>query len=211
MYSKYIKRLLDFIISLSAIALLSPLLVLLALIGAVKLKGNPFFVQERPGRYEKIFKLVKFRTMNNLRDKEGKLLPDEERLGKYGKFLRLTSLDELPELFNIFKGDMSVIGPRPLLIEYLPWYTETEHRRHNVRPGLTGWAQIKGRNIIGWDSRFEADVYYVDHLSFLFDLKIFFITIKKVLFREGVAENTRTVEPNFAAQRKEKLGISQNG
>lgn len=204
MYAKFIKRLLDLILSLCAIIVLSPVLLILTIIGAYKMKGNPFFTQERPGWHEKIFKLIKFRTMSNEKDKSGKLLPDEVRLNKYGRFLRSTSLDELPELFNICKGDMSIIGPRPLLIEYLPWYTEKEHRRHDVRPGLTGWAQVNGRNNLDWDHRFETDVYYVDHISFPFDLKIFFLTIKKVLVHEDVVENTRAVEPNFAAQRREQ-------
>lgn len=204
MYAKCIKRFLDFILSLCAIIVLSPLLLMLTAVGAVKMKGNPFFTQERPGWHEKIFKLIKFRTMSNEKDNSGKLLPDEVRLNKYGRFLRSTSLDELPELFNICKGDMSIIGPRPLLIEYLPWYTEKEHRRHEVRPGLTGWAQVNGRNNLDWEHRFETDVYYVDHISFLFDLRILFLTIKKVLVHEDVAENTRAVEPNFAAQRREQ-------
>ena len=204
LYTKYIKRALDFILSLCIIVGLSPLLVFLTIFGTIKMKGNPFFTQERPGWHEKIFKLIKFRTMSNEKDKEGKLLPDEVRLNKYGRFLRSTSLDELPELFNICKGDMSIIGPRPLLKEYLPWYTPNEHRRHDVRPGLTGWAQVNGRNNLDWDHRFETDLYYVDHLSFLFDLKIFFLTIKKVLVREDISENTRDVEPNFAEQRRKQ-------
>lgn len=204
-YARCIKRFLDASLSTGALIVLAPLLLILTIIGAIKMKGNPFFTQERPGWHEKIFKLIKFRTMSNEKDKNGNLLPDEVRLNKYGRFLRSTSLDELPELFNICKGDMSIIGPRPLLIEYLPWYTEKEHRRHDVRPGLTGWAQVNGRNNLDWDHRFETDVYYVDHISFLFDLKIFFLTIKKVLVHEDVVENTRAVEPNFAAQRREQM------
>ena len=204
-YAKIGKRIIDIFFSLIAIIILLPVLLILTIVGAYKMKGNPFFMQERPGWHEKIFKLIKFRTMSNEKDKNGKLLPDEIRLNKYGKFLRATSLDELPELFNIFKGDMSIIGPRPLLVEYLPWYTQREHRRHDVRPGLTGWAQVNGRNNLDWDHRFEADVFYVDHISFLFDLKIFVLTVKKVLVHEGVAENTRAVEPNFAAQRREQV------
>lgn len=204
MYAKCFKRILDFLLSLCAIITLFPILIILTVIGFYKMKGNPFFTQERPGWHEKIFKLIKFRTMSNEKDKDGNLLPDEVRLNKYGKLLRATSLDELPELLNICKGDMSIIGPRPLLIEYLPWYTEKEHRRHDVRPGLTGWAQVNGRNNLDWDRRFETDVYYVDHLTFWFDLKIFFLTIKKVLVREDISENTRAVEPNFAAQRREQ-------
>ncbi len=203
-YSKYIKRCLDFLLSFTAIICLSPVLLILTVAGAVSMKGNPFFTQKRPGWHEKIFRLIKFRTMTNEKDEKGNLLPDEVRLNKYGRFLRSTSLDELPELFNICKGDMSIIGPRPLLIEYLPWYTSEEHRRHDVRPGLTGWAQVNGRNNLDWDRRFQTDVYYVDHLSFMFDVRIFFLTIKKVLVREDISENSRAVEPNFAAQRKEQ-------
>ena len=208
-YGSILKRFLDAFLSSGAIIVFSPILIILTLIGAIMMKGNPFYTQERPGFHEKVFKLIKFRTMSNAKDKEGNLLPDELRLNSYGKFLRRTSLDELPEWFNICKGDMSIIGPRPLLVEYLPWYTEKEHRRHNVKPGLTGWAQVNGRNNLDWDHRFETDVYYVDHLSFMFDIKIFFLTIKKVFISEDVSENTRAVEPNFAAQRREqakKLG-----
>ena len=206
-YAKYIKRLLDFTLSLCALIVLSPLLLILTVVGAVQMKGNPFFSQERPGWHEKIFKLIKFRTMTNERGADGELLPDSVRLNKYGRFLRSTSLDELPELWNILKGDMSIIGPRPLLVEYLPWYTEEEHRRHNVRPGLTGWAQVNGRNNLDWDHRFQTDVYYVDHISFQFDMKIFFLTIRKVLVHEDVVENTRAVEPNFAEERREKTEL----
>lgn len=206
-YARFFKRFLDAFLSSGAIIVFSPLLLVLTVVGAIMMKGNPFYTQERPGFEEKIFKLIKFRTMSNEKDKEGNLLSDELRLNSYGKFLRRTSLDELPEWFNICKGDMSIIGPRPLLIEYLPWYTEKEHRRHDVRPGLTGLAQVNGRNNLDWDRRFETDVYYVDHLSFLFDLKIFFLTIKKVLVRDDVSENTRAVEPNFAEQRREQTKI----
>ena len=203
-YSKYIKRIMDFVLSLCFIIVISPILFILIILGFLKMKGNPFFIQERPGWHEKIFKLIKFRTMSNEKDNNGNLLSDEVRLNSYGKFLRVTSLDELPELFNICKGDMSLIGPRPLLIEYLSWYSKEEHRRHDVRPGLTGWAQVNGRNNLDWDHRFQKDIYYVDHLSFAFDLKIFFLTIKRVLIREDISENTRAVESNFAEQRRER-------
>ncbi len=208
-YARFIKRFLDAFLSSGAIIVFSPILIVLTIVGTIMMKGNPFYTQERPGFNEKIFKLIKFRTMSNEKDKEGNLLSDELRLNAYGKFLRRTSLDELPEWFNICKGDMSIVGPRPLLIEYLPWYTENEHRRHNVRPGLTGWAQVNGRNNLDWDHRFETDVYYVDHLSFSFDLKIFFLTIKKVLVRDDISENTRAVEPNFAEQRRKQINNSQ--
>lgn len=182
MIYKYIKRILDIISSLLAIIILSPLLGVLTVIGAFEMKGNPFFTQERPGKDEKIFKLIKFRTMTNAKDKDGNLLSDADRLTKYGKFLRNTSLDELPELFNILKGDMSVIGPRPLLVQYLPYYTEEERHRHDVRPGLTGWAQVNGRNNITWEEKFAWDVKYVENISFSIDVYILFKTVKNVLF-----------------------------
>lgn len=210
MYAKCFKRIIDFILSLCALVVLSPLLIVLTIIGAICMKGNPFFVQKRPGKNEQIISLLKFRTMTNEKDKEGKLLPDDVRLVPYGKFLRSTSLDELPSLINIFIGDLSIIGPRPLLIEYLPWYTETEKHRHDVRPGLTGWAQVNGRNTVDWDRRFQLDVEYVNNVSFVFDLKIFFLTIQKVLKRSDIAEDTRVVEGNFAEIRKAKSKTEEN-
>lgn len=209
MYTKFFKRAIDFILSLCALIVLSPLLVILTIIGAICMKGNPFFVQKRPGKNERIISLLKFRTMTNEKDKDGKLLPDEIRLVSYGKFLRSTSLDELPSLINILIGDLSIIGPRPLLIEYLPWYTETEKHRHDVRPGLTGWAQVNGRNTVNWDRRFELDVEYVNNISFRFDLKIFLMTIQKVIKRSDIAEDTRIVEGNFADIRKKKVKIEK--
>lgn len=209
-YAKYFKRDIDIILSLCALIVLSPLLIVLTIIGAICMKGNPFFVQKRPGKNERIISLLKFRTMTNEKDKDGKLLPDEIRLVPYGKFLRSTSLDELPSLINIFIGDLSIIGPRPLLIEYLPWYTEREKHRHDVRPGLTGWAQVNGRNTVDWDRRFQLDVEYVNNISFRFDLKIFFLTIQKVLKRSDIAEDTRVAEGNFAEIRKEKRKIKEN-
>ena len=209
MYAKFFKRAIDFILSLCALIVLSPLLVILTIIGAICMKGNPFFVQKRPGKNERIISLLKFRTMTNEKDKDGKLLPDEIRLVSYGKFLRSTSLDELPSLINILIGDLSIIGPRPLLIEYLPWYTETEKHRHDVRPGLTGWAQVNGRNTVNWDRRCELDVEYVNNISFRFDLKIFLMTIQKVIKRSDIAEDTRIVEGNFADIRKKKVKIEK--
>lgn len=209
MYAKFFKRAIDFILSLCALIVLSPLLVILTIIGAICMKGNPFFVQKRPGKNERIISLLKFRTMTNEKDKDGKLLPDEIRLVSYGKFLRSTSLDELPSLINILIGELSIIGPRPLLIEYLPWYTETEKHRHDVRPGLTGWAQVNGRNTVNWDRRFELDVEYVNNISFRFDLKIFLMTIQKVIKRSDIAEDTRIVEGNFADIRKKKVKIEK--
>ena len=201
MYAHFFKRLIDFLLSLLGIILLSPILLILAIFGAAMMKGNPFFIQDRPGKNEKIFKLIKFRTMTNEKDKNGDLLPDGDRLIPYGKFLRATSLDELPELFNILKGDMAIIGPRPLLVQYLPFYTETERHRHDVRPGLTGLAQVNGRNLVKWDQRLAYDVEYARNLSFSLDLKILFQTIKKVIAREDIAVDTDTVETYLNEER----------
>ena len=197
MYAKYIKRIMDFILSLCAIIILSPLLLLLTIIGVIKMKGNPFFTQERPGWHEKVFKLIKFRTMTNEKDKDGNLLPDEVRLNGYGKFLRSTSLDELPELFNILLGQMSIIGPRPLLVRYLPWYTEEQAHRHDVRPGLTGYAQAHGRNAVSWDDKFAMDLKYVEHISFVGDMRIIIDTIKVVVKREGINSETSATMESF--------------
>ncbi len=201
-YAQYGKRIMDFLLSMMALLVLSPVMLVLIALGAVKMKGNPFFVQSRPGKNEKIFKLIKFRTMTCEKDREGNLLPDEQRLTRYGKLLRSTSLDELPELINILKGDMSIVGPRPLLVEYLPYYTQEERKRHSVRPGLTGWAQINGRNSVDWDSRLALDVVYIEKLSVIMDIKIIFMTVKKVFCRENVAENTAETEGNLAQIRK---------
>ena len=208
-YAKYIKRLLDFILSLCAIIVLSPILLVLTVVGAIVMKGNPFFVQERPGKIspktgkEKIFKLIKFRTMTCEKDKDGNLLPDEDRLTKYGNFIRKTSLDELPELFNILKGDMAIIGPRPLLPEYLPYYNEAERHRHDVRPGLSGLAQINGRNAVTWEEKFSWDLKYVGDITFFGDIKIILLTVKKAFIKvEGVELN---YEGNLAKIRQEKL------
>lgn len=194
LYRPFFKRFYDIVLSGLALLVLSPILIVLIIVGAIKMKGNPFFTQARPGKKEKIFKLIKFRTMTNAKDKDGNLLPDKERLTGYGKFLRNTSLDELPELFNIFIGNMSIIGPRPLLIEYLPYYNETEKHRHDVRPGLTGLAQVSGRNLLDWESRFAKDVEYVKGISLGMDLKILFMTVKKVFEHSGVAEDTNATE-----------------
>lgn len=190
MYAKCIKRVLDFILSLCALIILSPLYLMLMALGAICMKGNPFFLQSRPGLNERIFKLIKFRTMTNEKDPNGDLLPDEQRTCAYGNFLRRTSLDELPELINILKGDMSIIGPRPLLVRYLPYYTDEERRRHSVRPGLTGYAQAHGRNAVNWEKRFELDVWYVDHLTFIMDVRVICDTVKIVIKREGVVLNS---------------------
>lgn len=195
MYAKCLKRVLDFLLSLAALAVLWPVLLVLTVLGAVKMKGNPFFTQQRPGKDEKIFKLIKFRTMTYEKDENGKLLPDEKRLTKYGKFLRSTSLDELPELLNILVGDMSIVGPRPLLVAYLPRYNAHQKRRHEVRPGLTGLAQVHGRNAISWEAKFDMDVTYVDSITFGGDAKILLDTVMAVLKREGISsENAATME-----------------
>ena len=185
-YEKYFKRPLDFILGVLTIIAFSWLYIILVVLGIFFMRGNPFFLQERPGKNEKIFKLVKFRTMDNRKDKNGVLLPDEIRLNRYGKFLRSTSLDELPEIFNIIKGDMSIIGPRPLLVRYLPYYSTEEHHRHDVRPGLTGYAQVPGRNYVSWEEKFKMDIKYVNTISFKGDFKIITDTIKIVLKRENI-------------------------
>lgn len=202
MYKRYLKRILDILISFTALVILSPVLLIVWILVRVKLGGPAIFTQERPGRNEKIFKLYKFRSMTNERDEKGELLPDEVRLTKFGKLLRSTSLDELPELFNILKGDMSLIGPRPLLVRYLPWYTKEERRRHDVRPGLTGLAQVNGRNALGWEDRFRYDLSYVDHLTLGMDLKIIGMTIGKVLKRSGTLSGADQTVADFDVYRK---------
>lgn len=187
MYAHFFKRFFDFILSLFAILVLSPVLLALTVIGAIVMKGNPFFTQLRPGKGEKIFKLIKFRTMTNEKDKDGKLLPDEVRLVKYGKFLRSTSLDELPELFNILKGDMAIVGPRPLLVRDMVFMTSEQRRRHTVRQGLTGLAQVKGRNNITWQQKFEYDLTYIEKITLFGDIKIIFATVGKVFARADIA------------------------
>lgn len=206
MYARYVKRMLDFLLSLMALIVLSPVLLVLTVLGAIKMKGNPFFTQLRPGKDEKIFKLVKFRSMTCEKDAEGNLLPDEQRLTGYGKFIRSTSLDELPELWNILKGDMSIVGPRPLLVKYLPLYTQKQRRRHDVRPGLTGLAQVHGRNAITWEEKFRYDVAYVDGLCFAADVKILLETVKAVFAREGIhARGCATME-EFEGSVEEAVG-----
>lgn len=206
MYARFIKRFFDVSLSLLAVVIFSPIFLVLIVAGAVAMGGNPFFVQPRPGKknkdgQEKIFNLVKFRTMDNRKDKEGNLLPDEVRLNKYGRILRSTSLDELPELFNILVGDMSIVGPRPLLVKYLPRYSREQRRRHDVRPGLTGYAQAYGRNSLTWEDKFEKDVFYVDHISFGLDLKILFKTVAVVLKREGISSDTAATMEEFSGNR----------
>ena len=201
-YSRFIKRPMDLILSLIAIILLSPLLLIVALLVKVKLGGPVLFKQKRPGLNEKIFNMYKFRTMTEERDENGELLPDEERLSRFGKILRSTSLDELPGLVNIIKGDMSIIGPRPLLTEYLPLYTKRQKKRHNVRPGLTGLAQVNGRNAISWEEKFQLDVMYVTKVSFIGDLKILLLTIKKIFIREGINFKNGTSNNRFQGSKK---------
>ena len=197
MYKGFIKRFADFLISLCAILVLWPFLLIFAIIGAVAMKGNPFFLQKRPGLNEKVFSLIKFRTMTCEKDKEGKLLPDDKRLTAYGKFLRSTSIDELPELFNILVGDMSLIGPRPQLVRDMVFMSENQRHRHSVRPGLSGLAQVNGRNAIAWESKLNYDLEYIENISFWGDVKIFFKTIKKVFAREDISEEGKATAEDF--------------
>ena len=203
-YEVSVKRFLDVLCSVLALVVFWWLYLIIALLVKLKLGSPVLFTQDRPGKDEKVFKLYKFRTMTDAQDENGELLPDEVRLSKFGKWLRSTSLDELPEVFNILKGDMSVVGPRPLLVEYLPYYTEEERHRHDVRPGLTGWAQVNGRNSVAWDERFKLDVEYVNHLTFFKDLEILFLTVKKVVERKDIAMSTGAHESNMADERHAK-------
>ncbi|NBH25864.1 sugar transferase [Lachnospiraceae bacterium] len=202
MYRKFIKRLFDLLLSLAGIIVLLPVLLVLWVLVRVKLGSPALFTQERPGKNEKVFKLYKFRSMTDERDKNGELLPDEIRLTRFGRLLRATSLDELPELFNILKGDMSLIGPRPLLVRYLPYYTKEERHRHDVRPGLTGLAQVNGRNALGWEDRFAYDLEYVNHLTFGMDIKIIAMTVGKVLKRSGTLSGADQTVADFDVYRK---------
>ena len=204
MYAKYIKRCLDFLLSLLAIIILSPILLIVALLVRIKLGSPVIFKQKRPGLHEKIFTLYKFRTMTDEKDKDGNLLPDDQRLTKFGKLLRSTSLDELPELFNILKGDMSIVGPRPLLVKYLPYYSEEERHRHDVRPGLTGYAQIKGRNTLRWEDRFKLDIFYCKHINFFMDVCIILKSIQKVIKREDILVGSEHVLKNLDEERSKK-------
>ena len=197
-YRLYFKRIIDFVIALVGLLILSPLFLILWILLSIANKGaGVFFFQERPGKHERIFKVIKFKTMTDERDAKGNLLPDAVRLTRIGKFVRSTSLDEIPQLLNVIKGDMSLIGPRPLLVQYLPLYNETQHRRHEVRPGMTGWAQVNGRNAISWQQKFEYDVWYVDHVSLSLDLKIMYKTIHKVFKRDGINSDTSVTMESF--------------
>ena len=205
-YKNYIKRFLDIVCALAAIIVFSWLYLILIIAGAVAMKGNPFFTQERPGKNERIFRLIKFRTMDNRKDADGNMLPDSVRLNKYGRFLRKTSLDELPEAFNILKGDMSVVGPRPLLVRYLPRYTEEQRHRHDVRPGLSGLAQISGRNGLSWEEKFAFDVEYTKKVSFLLDVKIVLLTVWKAFVKsEGINQEGEATMEEFTGT--EKIGV----
>lgn len=210
MYAKFFKRLIDFVLSFVALIVLSPVLLILTIIGAIVMKGNPFFIQKRPGMInkkngqERIISLVKFRTMTNARDSQGNLLPDEKRLVPYGKFLRSTSLDEIPSIINIVVGSCSLVGPRPLLVSYLTRYSPEQRRRHEVRPGLTGYAQAYGRNTLTWQEKFEKDIYYVDHVSLWLDIKILFKTVSVVLKREGISSETSVTMEEFMGNESEE-------
>lgn len=207
MYAKYVKRILDFTLSLLALIVLSPIMIILYILVRIKL-GNPvIFKQQRPGKNEKIFKLYKFRTMTDAKDEQGNLLPDEQRLTKFGKFLRSTSLDELPELINIIKGDMAIVGPRPLLVQYLEFYNEEQKHRHDVRPGLTGLAQVSGRNSITWEEKFKQDIEYINHLTFINDVKIIFMTIGKVFKREGISQDGEATMERFDIEQTQKQNV----
>lgn len=207
MYAKYIKRILDFILSLIALIVLSPVLLVIAILVRIKLGSPIIFKQQRPGKDEKIFTLYKFRTMTDKKDENGNLLPDSERLTKFGKVLRSTSLDELPELVNILKGDMSIVGPRPLLVEYLPLYSEEQKHRHDVRPGLTGLAQVSGRNSISWEEKFNDDLEYIKNITFLGDIKIILMTIAKVFKREGIAQEGNATMEKFTGNKEKKINV----
>ena len=201
-YEKYIKRLLDFTLSLLALIVLSPVLLITALLVRTKLGSPVIFCQERPGRDGRIFHLYKFRSMTDQRDENGQLLPDSVRLTAFGKKLRATSLDELPELINILRGDMSIVGPRPLLVKYLPLYNEEQRHRHDVRPGLTGWAQVNGRNALSWEEKFRLDGWYVEHISFWTDVKVILTTVKKVFVREGISSDTAATMEEFTGTKE---------
>jgi undecaprenyl phosphate N,N'-diacetylbacillosamine 1-phosphate transferase len=206
-YRRFLKRPMDFILSVIAIIVLSPVFLIIAILVRTKLGSPVLFKQKRPGHNEKIFMMYKFRTMTDEKDENGELLPDSVRLTKFGKFLRSTSLDEIPELFNILKGDMSIIGPRPLLVQYLPLYNDYQKRRHEVRPGLSGLAQVSGRNAIGWENKFSLDVEYVENVSFIEDWKIIFLTIKKVFVKEGINSDTAATMEPFKGTKKERMEL----
>ena len=196
-YIHFFKRVIDLLVSLIIFTVLSPVFIIVVILLAIANAGKPFFFQTRPGKNEKLFKVIKFKTMNDRKDKNGELLPDADRLTAVGSFIRRTSLDELPQMLNVIKGDMSLIGPRPLLVEYLPRYSEVQRHRHDVRPGITGWAQVNGRNTISWQQKFEYDVWYVNNISFALDFKIFFLTIRNIVKSEGISSDTSATMEKF--------------
>lgn len=207
MYRKFFKPLIDFMVALVGCIFLLPVFIFVAIILAIANKGTPFFLQVRPGKDERLFKIIKFKTMSDARDEQGNLLSDSERLTTIGRIVRKTSLDEIPQLINILKGDMSLIGPRPLLPEYLPLYNELQRKRHQVRPGITGWAAVNGRNSLDWDQKFKLDAWYVENVSFTLDAKIFFLTIKKVVTSEGVNAEGYSTMPRFSEYLKQKNNL----
>lgn len=209
-YEKYFKRPLDFICGMLAVIVFCWLYLILIILGAIFMRGNPFFTQKRPGKDGKIFKLIKFRSMDNRKDKDGNLLPDSVRLNKYGRFIRMTSLDELPEAFNIIKGDMSVIGPRPLAVQYLPYYNHIEKHRHDVRPGLSGWAQVNGRNGLQWEDRFALDIEYVNRITFFGDVRIVLLTVKKTIKSEDIAVRGTGMTIDFDKYRQNQMEEEKN-
>lgn len=204
LYRKYLKRFFDFILSLLLLIFTSPLIIIISIILYITNKGEIFFIQPRPGKNEKIFFIIKFKTMNEKKNENSELLPDDERITRIGKFIRKTSIDELPQLVNVLKGDLSLIGPRPLLVDYLPFYNDFQRRRHEVKPGITGLAQVNGRNEISWGKKFDYDVWYVDNLSFALDFKIFFLTIKKVFASEGINAKGHVTMPSFIGYQNHK-------
>lgn len=200
LYKKIFKRVFDLVVAVPAFLLLSPLFLIVAALLAVANRGTPFFFQRRPGKNERVFRVIKFKTMNDRRDRMGDLLPDEDRITPVGGFVRRTSLDEIPQLLNVVLGDMSLVGPRPLLVDYLPLYTDEQRRRHEVKPGITGWAQVNGRNAITWKQKFIFDVWYVDHMSFFLDIKIILLTVKKVFKSEGISSSTSATMERFTGE-----------
>ncbi len=198
MYRSFFKRVIDLLVALIVLTIASPIIIVTTLLLAIANNGKPFFLHARPGRKERIFRVIKFKTMTDKNDAQGELLPDADRLTAIGNFVRKTSIDELPQLINVLKGDMSLIGPRPLMIEYLPFYNEQQKRRHDVRPGITGWAQVNGRNSISWKEKFDLDIYYIDNLSFLLDIKIFFLTIGNIFKASGISADGHATMPKFS-------------
>lgn len=204
MYQSFTKRVLDFLVAIIGFLILAPIFIIVLIILLIVNNGKPFFLQERPGYKERIFKIIKFKTMNDKKDANGELLTPDKRLTKFGLFIRKRSLDEIPQLINVIKGDMSIVGPRPLLIRYLPRYNNTQKQRHNVRPGITGWAQVNGRNAISWEQKFKLDVYYVNNISCILDLKILFKTVYKVIKKDGIYSTDNEIVPDFMGEEQNK-------